>query len=74
MSLFKNKRKEPTILVLLESEYKRASENKQKSFYYALFDRDKKYAENFCKKHYLKMELDHVSDGNYIYKFIILKN
>lgn len=72
MALFKRNKKEPAILVLLYEAYKRARENSQKSFYYALFEKDKQYAEQFCRKNFLRMELDHVTDGNYIYKFTII--
>ena len=36
------------------------------------FDYDKKYAEQFCKKNHLHMEVDHMTDENLIYKFTIL--
>jgi hypothetical protein len=72
VSLFKKKKTEPAILTLLYNIYKRAREDGKTCFYFALFDSDKKYAEQFCKKNHLRMELDHTTDGNLIYKFTIL--
>lgn len=72
MSLFKKKKTIPVVSALLYDAYKRAREDNKKSFYYALFDNEKKFAEEFCLKNKLNMELDHVTDGNLVYKFTIL--
>lgn len=71
MSLFKKEKKQPALLSLLYDAYKRAREDGKTSFYYALFDNEKKYAEDFCKKNRLHMVVDHITDGNVIYKFMI---
>lgn len=73
MTLFKKKKENSTVLVLLYDAYKRAREDNKKSFYYALYDNEKKQAEDFCRKNHLNMSLDHVTDGNLIYKFTILE-
>ena len=71
MTLFKKKNKPSYIQVLLEEKYKQTKQENKTYFYFALFDRDKPDAENFCKKNNIKMFLDHSTDGNLIYKFII---
>jgi len=69
---FKKKEKQQSATaVLLYEAYKRARENGSNVFYYALFDSEKKFATEFCRKNKLKMVLDHTTDGNLIYKFII---
>ena len=72
MSLFKKNKKISAISTLLYDNYKRALEDGKKNFYYALFDNEKMFAEEFCRKNKINMELDHVTDGNLIYKFTIL--
>ena len=72
MSLFKKKKTIPAVATLLYDAYKRAREDGKRSFYYALFDNEKNFAEEFCLKNKLSMELDHTTDGNLIYKFVIL--
>ena len=70
---FKKKQKEtPVILPLLYDAYKRACEEHKNSFQYAISDKDKIYAEDFCKKNHLIMSVDALYNGNIIYKFHIL--
>ena len=71
MLLFKKKQETPACLVLLYDTYKRACEDKKKCFYDIVLDKNKKIVEEFCKKNNLIMSLDHMTDGNLIYKFII---
>ena len=69
MGLFKKKNKTPTIYFLLDDAAKRMRERKEKSFYYALFDNEKNIVQKWCDMHNFIMELDHITDGNKIYKF-----
>lgn len=72
MLLFKKNKQVSAIETLLYDAYKRAREDGKDCFYYALFDTDKKFAQEFCKKNHLSMMLDHATDGNLIYKFILI--
>ena len=69
MGLFKKKDKTPTIYFLLNDAAKRMKERKEKSFYYALFDNEIEMVKKWCNKHHFLIELDHITDGNKIYKF-----
>lgn len=71
MTLFKKNKKNFNLSILLYDEYKRAREDNKSYFYHALFDNEKDFAEQFCRKNHLRMTLDHKTDGNLIYKFII---
>ena len=71
MTLFKKKIQPSTIQALLYERYKYAREDGKKYFYYALFDKDRPAAEDFCRKNHIRMFLDHSTDGNLIYKFVI---
>lgn len=72
MTLFKKKKENFNLSVLLYDAYKRAREDNKKCFYYSLFEKEKEFAEYFCKKNHLQMSLDHKTDGNLIYKFTII--
>ena len=69
MTFFTKKKKLPVTLILLQDAYERANQKEKKVFYYALYDNEKALAEQFCQKNKLQMVLDHVTDGNFIYKF-----
>ena len=71
MTLFKKNKKDFSLSILLYDAYKRAREHNKTYFYYPLFEKEKECAEHFCKKNNLRMILDHKTDGNLIYKFII---
>lgn len=70
MSLFKKKNDKPAIHILLDSSVERMREKGDKSFYYALFDNELATAQLWAKHHNIIIELDHITDGNKIYKFI----
>lgn len=69
MSLFKKKDKTPTIYFLLDESVKHMREKEEKLFYYALFDNEVELVKKWCKIHHFIIELDHITDGNKIYKF-----
>ena len=69
MSLFKRKDKTPAIYFLLDVSVEQMKERKEKSFYYALFDNEIEIVKKWCKIHHFVFELDHITDGNKIYKF-----
>jgi len=69
MGLFKRKNKTPAICYLLDGSVEQMREKKEKSFYYALFDNELEIVEKWCNKNHFLMELDHITDGNKIYKF-----
>lgn len=69
MGLFKKKDKSPTIYFLLDDSAARMKERNEKSFYYALFDNEIELVKKWCKMRHFIFELDHITDGNKIYKF-----
>lgn len=69
MGLFKKKSKTPTIYFLLDESIKHMKERKEKSFYYALFDNEIEIVKKWCEMRHFIFELDHITDGNKIYKF-----
>jgi len=72
MTLFKNKvRNESAIIIELKESYSRAKEKNQNSFYFSFFDKELPEIECFCKKNNLFFTLDHKTDNNLIYKFYI---
>jgi hypothetical protein len=69
MGLFQKKDKTPAIYYLLNGSVERMKEKEEKSFYYALFDNEMEIVKKWCKTHNFLIELDHITDGNKIYKF-----
>lgn len=69
MGLFKRKDKIPAIYFLLNDSVTQMKKREEKSFYYALFDNEVEIAKKWCNKYHFIFELDHVTDGNKIYKF-----
>ena len=65
MTLFKKKNKPSYIQVLLEEKYKQTKQENKTYFYFALFDRDKPDAENFCKKNGISMKYLNASHSLY---------
>lgn len=68
---FKKKKETPLILTLLENYYKCACVGNKKYFYAIVDDADKPYANNFCKKNHLIMEINCINNDNMVYKFTL---
>lgn len=69
MGLFKKIDKTPAIYFLLNDSVEQMKKRQEKVFYYALFDNEVELVKKWCNKHYFIFELDHITDGNKIYKF-----
>ena len=71
MSLFKKKITTPNLFLLLEEAKLRAEQANKTCFYYALYDNEVTIAQEWCEHNKIRFELDHKTEGNKIYKFII---
>ena len=62
---------ESRYIELLEKYYENARESNKKYFYAIVDDADKPYANNFCKKNNLIMEITCINNDNMVYKFTL---
>ena len=72
MTIFKKKNNVPVLFLLLNDAALRAQEKGDNKFYYALYDMELSNADKWCKQNNAKYSIDHISDGNKIYKFTLL--
>lgn len=71
MTLFKKRTEQPSVIYSLNECLQRARDKHNTSFYYPLFEADVNAVKKWGNKNNVRVEIDHVTDGNVYYKFIL---
>ena len=67
--LFLKKKKDSSLMFLLNETFIQAKNNDNNYFFYIIKDNEKEIAQKWCNQNNIFMEIDHQTDGNIFYKF-----